>query len=324
MKNKKALSFTALALSVVSLSGCGFQTAIETMALTAAMDLPYILNNVDLETQQLAQFETMPTSTSKRADISYVQNVLAIPKSIELEQYGLSVAFEIASTSLDNFLVFEQSLDELGEGGEAPAGLEGMSLTAFVLLPVGIDDFAFLEDEEAQSSVMAFADYMAASFDVMDAVKITEQPTIELAIDVTGKIGKAEKTKTFYFTLNSITLNDLAALADTSLEELGVPPEIEEYIVDWPEEPATEVLDFVGENWPTDMPPEVQELIDNDTWPSNVPEEWQEDWPTPEEAETWLEENWPENLSDIDWIEIVGIVGAQNLNPGTFSRLTQV
>ena len=145
MKHNKSLSFAALALSVVSLSGCGIQTAIETMALTAAMDLPYIVNNIDIDTQELAQYEHMPTTRAKQADIKYVQNILAIPKTITLDQFNVTVNFEITSPDLTNFLIFEQDLADLGEGGAAPAGLEGVGLTAFVMIPVGTGDYAFKE-----------------------------------------------------------------------------------------------------------------------------------------------------------------------------------
>lgn len=311
MKNKKALGFTALALSVVSLSGCGIQTAIETMALGAAMDLPYIVNNVDLETKNLEQFETMPTSISKRTDIKYVQNILAIPKTIEMPQYKLSVEFEITSTNIGDFLVFEQGMEDLGEGA-LPEGLEGLNLVAFVLIPVGTGDYKFKANTEATSSLQNFADYLSADFEVMDVVKITEQPVKDIKIDVTGKIGKALKTKSFYFKINRTSLNDLASLADTSLEDLGVPTEIADYIADWPTVAQPEVLDYVEENWPAEVPAEVQTWIDNDEWPESLPAEWQDEWPSGAEAETWLEENWPENLSDLDWAEAVGILGMVN------------
>ena len=42
------------------------------------------------------------------------------------------------------------------------------------------------------------------------------------------------------------------------------------------------------------MPTEMQTLIDNNEWPADLPVEWQEEWPSPEVAETWIEENWPE------------------------------
>ncbi|HKM02328.1 MAG TPA: hypothetical protein VJZ31_00140 [Bacilli bacterium] len=315
MKHNKSLSFAALALSVVSLSGCGIQTAIETMALTAAMDLPYIVNNIDIDTQELAQYEHMPTTRAKQADIKYVQNILAIPKTITLDQFNVTVNFEITSPDLTNFLIFEQDLADLGEGGAAPAGLEGVGLTAFVMIPVGTGDYAFKENTEATSSLTNFADYLSGSFEVMDVVKITEQLQKEIKIDVTGKIGGAEKTKSFYFKINRTSLDDLASIANTSLEDLGVPAEIAEYIADWPAEPQQEVLDYVADSWPAEMPTEMQTLIDNNEWPADLPVEWQEEWPSPEVAETWIEENWPENLSDLDWAAAAGILGMMDMQP---------
>ncbi len=309
MKHKKSLTITALALSVVSLTGCGFQTAVESMALSAAMQLPYIVNNVDVKTQELAQFENMPTTKSRQADIKYVQNVLAIPKTIAMEEYGLSVSFEIASEQEANFLIFEEDLEELsGEG--SLEGMDGVSLTAFVLIPVGLGDYAFREDSTATSSLLDFVDHMQESFDVMDVVKISEQAEVEVKINVTGKIGNTTKTQPFYFKINETSLDDLASIADTSLEELGVPSEIVEYIEDWPSEPEPEVIEFVEDNWPEEMPAEVEELIGDD-WPETLPEEWQTEWPSPEEAADWLDddENWPDNLSDLDWADLVGILG---------------
>ena len=323
MKSKKALSLTVFTLSTLSLTGCGFQAAINTMALSAAMQLPYIVNNVDLETKALAQFETMPTSLANQAEISYVQNVLAIPKSISISQSGINVQvdFEIESEGLDNFLIFEQSLNDLaGEGGDSgqgmPEGLENLELTAYILIPIGTGDYTFREDETATSSITAFADYLQSDFDVIDVLKITEQDMVELSIDVTGKIGEQEKTKTFYFQINETSLDDLAALADTSIAELGVPEEIAEYVSNWPEEPQPEVIDYVGDNWPAEIP---QEMVDNwEEITANVPaipDEWLETWPSPEEAETWLEENWPEDLSDYDWLVDAGILGMANSQP---------
>lgn len=323
MKSKKALSLTVFTLSTLSLTGCGFQAAINTMALSAAMQLPYIVNNVDLETKALAQFETMPTSLANQAEISYVQNVLAIPKSISISQSGINVQvdFEIESDGLDNFLIFEQSLNDLaGESGDSgqgmPEGLENLELTAYILIPIGTGDYTFREDETATSSITAFADYLQSDFDVIDVLKITEQDMVELSIDVTGKIGEQEKTKTFYFQINETSLDDLAALADTSIVELGVPEEIAEYVSNWPEEPQPEVVDFVGDNWPAEIP---QEMVDNwEEITANVPaipDEWLETWPSPEEAETWLEENWPENLSDYDWLVDAGILGMGTSQP---------
>lgn len=309
MKNKKALTLTVFALSMVSLSGCGLQAAINTMALSAAMQLPYIVNNVDLETQSLAQFETMPTSLSTEAEIQYVQNVLAIPKSIAISQSGINVnvEFVIESEGIANFLVFEQNLNELaGEGGQLPEQLQDVELTAFVLVPVGLGDYSFNDDPATTESIAAFADHMQTDFDVVDVLKITEQPMVELSIDVTGKIGTSEKTKTFYFKINRTTLDDLAALADTTIEELGVPTEIAEYVAEWPSTPQPEVLTYVNENWPATMPPEMG----GENWPEELPTEWQTTWPSAEEAEDWVETNWPENLSEFDWMVYAGLIGA--------------
>ena len=49
------------------------------------------------------------------------------------------------------------------------------------------------KNTEATSSLTNFADYLSGSFEVMDVVKITEQLQKEIKIDVTGKIGGAEK-----------------------------------------------------------------------------------------------------------------------------------
>ncbi len=324
MKSKKALSLTVFTLSTLSLTGCGFQAAINTMALSAAMQLPYIVNNVDLETKALEQFEKMPTTLANQADIKYIQNVLAIPKSISISQSGINVKvdFEIASEGLDNFLVFEQNLNDLaggtsGDSGQGmPSGLENLQVSAYILIPVGLGNYKFRQNETATSSITAFADYLQTDFDVIDVLKITEQNMVELSIDVTGKIGEQEKTKTFYFQINETSLDDLAALADTTITDLGVPEEIAQYVSNWPTEPQPEVIDYVGNSWPAEIP---QQMVDNwDQITANVPaipDTWLETWPSPEEAQTWLETNWPDNLSDYDWLVDAGIIGMGTTQP---------
>ena len=321
MKNKKIATITVFSLSLVSLSGCGFKAAIETMALSAAMSLPYMINYVDIETQEFSSSDDntpLPTSSSKRVDINFLKNIMAIPSSIDMEQYGVKVDFELSGDALLNFVTIEVDMDDLGEGIEMPEGLEGLSLSAYGLIPVGTADYEF-KDEQYTDSLDSFITYLEEDVKMMDVVKITEQATVEIEFNITGKIGSSEKTKTYYFRINKTTLDDLASLAGTTLEELGIPAELVDIIEDWPEEPTEEVLDFVNENWPTDVP---QSVIDNyDELPPEIqdfigdPETLSETWPDPEDAETYIEENWPESFSDMDWAEIMGMIGTGDVPP---------
>lgn len=321
MKNKKVATLTVFTLSLVSLSGCGFKAAIETMALSAAMELPYMINYVDLETQEFTPSDEntpLPTTTRKRVDINFLKDIMAIPSSIEMSQFGVSVDFEISGEALANFVQIEVSLNDFGDGAALPEGLDGLSLSAYAMIPVGTAEYDFKAPEYTES-LDSFIGYLENDVKMMDVVKITEQKTREISLEITGKIGKTERTKTFYFRINQTSLSDLAELAGTTLEDLGVPSDLIEVIENWPSEPTGEVLDFVNENWPAEVP---QGVIDNyDQLPPEVQEfigpleDLAENWPDPEDAEGFVDENWPESFSDMDWIEIIGLLETNDLGP---------
>lgn len=322
MKLKKLGALSVFTLSLTSLTGCGFKAAVETMALSAAMQLPYMLNYVDLSTKEFTSSDSenpLPISRGRRAEIDYLRSVMVIPKSIEVSQFGLNlkVEFEIEGTDKDNFVVLSVNMEDLGEGIELPGGLDGISLSAFALVPVGIPQDGQYKFQEPQytESLTSFMGYFENNNPgrMMEVVKITEQNARDLEFKVTAKLNKTTKSKNFYFHVNETTLNDLADLAGTSLEDLGIPTEIIDLIEDWPEEPTQEMLDFVNDNWPTtppadivsnydQLPPDVQEFLGD-------PDTLMDNWPSPEAGEDFIQNNWPSQFSDMGWAELIGMFG---------------
>lgn len=327
MNVKKLPALSVFTLSLVTLSGCGFKAAIETAALTAAMQLPYMLNYVDLATQEFHPSDNeehkLPITERRRAQIDYLRNVMVIPKSIEVDKFGIKakVEFEIEGDDKSNFVMLSVNMEDLGEGISLPEGLDGISLSAYALVPVGIPKNGTYKFQapEYTSNLESFMNYFKEENPgrMMEVVKITEQEEKDLSFTVKGKIKNSSKQQTYYFHVNETTLEDLANLAGTSLEDLGIPTEILDLIENWPEEPTQEMMDFVNDNWPSSapadiidnydqLPPEVQEFLGD-------PEDLIANWPDPEEAQNFLEENWPESFSDMGWAELIGMFGGQGL-----------
>lgn len=295
MQRKNRLKLPIILITSSLLTSCSgfFQKKTEELAIKLAMNLPYVVNVVNVKDQKLEDNFDIPNAKSKQKDIKYLQNALAIPQSIVVEQYGVTVDFTTKIITEKDLFVFT-----VGE-----FNLEGTAkVEARVLLPIGEGEFSISRDQSDIKTIEDAAAFLnEGKFTPKDIITISKQDAHEIVFEVTGTIGSYSVSKKYYFKINPITLNEILETFNIKSDDVGISQEIIDLIDDWSSTPPKEVTDTITDKWPDKKP----ENITEENWPEELPQEWIEEggWPTdPEVVNDFIEENWPDELPE-DFID---------------------
>lgn len=202
MKHKlwKKLSVTLVAL--LSLTSCKLiDNIVNRILLTAADQLPFLVNVIDLMAMQegggedlpITQFDDPPLHANKRANINYITNALLIPKKLEVSGIPYNLEFSLPESGVNGFHQFVLTNEDLPAEFQEEIPLQ---LEVYVLIPVGtstiLGNASSLEDLEGVMNDTSQTELASAA----------NQESIDVELPITIRAGaNHSKLKTFYLKL---------------------------------------------------------------------------------------------------------------------------
>lgn len=194
MKKLNVLKKLSLVVLLPFLAGCALiDNIVANIALNMIFGTEFVVNKINIQSQEMTPLAERPTSASKRLNVTYGLDVLAFPKGVAIEQFQdfpVSFTYEFSEPAVRD-LFFETTLEQSGEGLSA-------SLTAFY--PLGS-----LDKPATGSAIEDIKDFLSLE----SFIDLTKESDVDFSIKVTGQVKEKTKSETYYFKLTTTGLPKL-------------------------------------------------------------------------------------------------------------------